>query len=180
MAVLAGSAVAGPSQPAATRTSQRIVPGLEEPLVATRPTTADEDAALDTAIAMFRVAAALAPSDVALYLSPLVHFVSTHPRSGWRVAVLGNLGFAYDRAGYVSRALDSWRAAWQEGRAATDARAAALVDKIVGALARTHARLGHADELDRLLREIANRPLHGPATEAITSALEDAQRMRDA
>ena len=180
VAVLAGSAVAGPSQPAATRAvPQRIVPGLEEPLVATRPTTADEDAALDTALAMFRVAAALAPSDVALHLSPLVHFVSTHPRSGWRVAVLGNLGFAYDRAGYVSRALDSWRTAWQEGRAATDARAAALVDKIVGALARTHARLGHADELDRLLREIANRPLRGPATEAITSALEDAQRMRD-
>jgi YD repeat-containing protein len=177
MMVWTEDAVAQPTGPAAL--PMRIVPGLEEPLVATRPTSADEDGALDTAIAAFRVVAALAPAEPALHLQPLVHFATTHPRSGWRTAVLANLGFAYHRAGYAGRALDCWRSAWRAGRAASDPRAVALVDKVAGALARTLARLGHADELDRLLRELANRPLRGPATEAISEARERAWRMRD-
>jgi YD repeat-containing protein len=176
MMVWTSGAVAQPAGPAAL--PLRIVPGLEEPLVPMRATSADEDGALDTAIAAFRVVAALAPADPALHLRPLVHFAMTQPRSGWRTAVLANLGFAYHRTGYTSRALDCWRAAWQDGRAASDPRAVALIDKVAGALARTLARLGRADELDRLLRELANRPLRGPATEAVTEAREHAWRMR--
>jgi hypothetical protein len=178
MMVWTGSAAGQRTEPGAPAGFPlRIVPGLDEPLVPTRATSADEDGALDTAIAAFRVVAALAPADPALQLQPLVHFAATRPRSGWRTAVLANLGFAYHRAGYASRALECWRAAWQDGRAASDPRAVALVDKVAGALARTLARLGRADELDRLLRELANRPLRGPATEALTEARERAWRM---
>lgn len=153
----------------------RIVVGLDEPLVPTAPTSADEDRALDAAIAAFQTAA----SPDGFPLAGFARFAESYPRSAWRVAVLTNLGLAYYRAGYFGRALDSWQVAWNEGRNARDARAKALVDRAVGELARMHARLGHVDELERLFRDVGSRSLTGPATETITGAREGAWTMRN-
>ncbi len=155
----------------------RIVAGLDEPLVATGPTTADEDNALDAAISVFQAVTAKAHD--AFPLAGLARFAQSHPSSGWRVAVLTNLGFAYYRAGYFERALESWRTAWNEGRAAADVRAKALVDRAVGELARMYARLGRVEDLGRLFLDVGNRPLTGPATETMTGAQEGAWIMRN-
>jgi hypothetical protein len=47
-----------------------------------------------------------------------------------------------------------------------------LVDRALGELVRMHARIGHKEELHRLLDEIKDRPLTGPATERIAGAKE--------
>lgn len=67
----------------------------------------------------------------------------------------------------------AWRAAWEAGKNATEPRARALVDRAVGELARLEASLGHFDELAALFEEIGNRPVTGPATEAIQTAREE-------
>lgn len=59
---------------------------LAEPLVATRPTTSDEDRALLQALQAFRQRAT--PDDI----GSLTRFLSAHPRSGWAPALLTNLG----------------------------------------------------------------------------------------
>lgn len=169
------------AQPEAIRAlaSARVVPGLEEPLVPTRATSGEEDRALDAALAAFRIAAIVAPTDAALHLAPLESFVASHPDSAWSPGVLVDLGFAYHRAGYFARALDAWQRAWNAGRTATDPRAVPLVDRAVAELGRMRARLGNAVGLDRLLREVGNRALSGPASETLSSAREDAWVMRD-
>src|ERR1051325_7605593 len=65
----------------------RIIAGLDEPLVPAAPTAADEDRALDTALAAFRIAALIAPDEPALYLAPLASFAKDHPHSGWTTAL---------------------------------------------------------------------------------------------
>lgn len=175
-------AATGPISPVAASAPMRsggprIVPGLDEPLVATGPTSVDEDRALDAALATFR--AASASHGASFPLAALERFNATYPRSGWRVAVLTNLGFAYYRAGYFTRALDSWQAAWDDGRHVDDVRTKALVNRAVGELARMHARLGHADELDRLFRDVGGRSMTGQATETMTGAHEGAWVMRN-
>jgi hypothetical protein len=88
------------------------------------------------------------------------------------MAVETDLGIGYYHAGYFSRAFAAWEQAWQAGRNATEPQAKALADRAAGELARMHARVGHADELDKLFAEIGARQVSGPATEMITGAHE--------
>jgi hypothetical protein len=155
-----------------------VVLGLEEPLVATKPTDAAEDQAVRQAAAEFGKPGAAAADDDTAQLAPFERFLAVYPHSGWSAAVLTDLGLAYYHAGYFTRAFDAWTRAWQEGRSATAPMAKALVDRAVGELARMHARVGHADELEALFKDIGDRPLTGPATEAITGAHEGAWEMR--
>ena len=131
---------------------------LPEPLVATAPTGAAEDAALLTAVNRYQNRAN--PDD----FSALTGFLAAYPKSGWRVAVLANLGIVYLHYGYVSRALDAWSAAWRDGKEASEPRARALVDRAVGELVRLKAELGRKDALSALLSEIGDRPVGGPGT----------------
>ncbi|HEY0479675.1 MAG TPA: cysteine peptidase family C39 domain-containing protein [Kofleriaceae bacterium] len=173
--MLAGDVAARPGDPA---TPGRVIAGLEEPLVATAPTSPQDDRALDLAIAAFRIAVAKTPADAAAQLAPLAGFVEAHPHSGWNAAVLANLGLAYLRSGYFARALDCWHGAWREARDATEIGARELADRAVGELARLHAQLGHLEDLDKLFKEIGNRPLGARAAEAVSGARDAAWSMR--
>lgn len=175
--LVAGHAAARPEVPAAPRAG-RIIAGLDEPFVATRPTSAEDDRALDRALAAFRIAAAKAPADALSYLAPLARFVETHPDSGWNAAVLTNLGIVYHRAGYFGRALDSWQAAWRDGHDATGVPARALADRALSELARMHLRLGHVNELESLVKEARGRPLGDAGAAAVASARESAAILR--
>lgn len=145
----------------------RIVPGLAEPLVTTKATTEEEDRALE---------AATAGRDGAI--EPLVAFLAAHPDSGWSAAIHTDLGLAYYRLGYFSKALASYESAWKAGRTATDFRAKTLVDRAVGELAKMHARVGHLTELDALLAQVGDRSIQGGSSELITGAREGAWTMR--
>ena len=145
---------------------------MKNPSSQAHATTPDEDRALAEAIAAYGQPAA--PDDLEVFQ----RFLTRYPQSGWRVALLTNLGLAYYHYGYFSRAIDSWERAWTAGRGATAGEAKALVDRAVGELARMHARLGHADRLTALIVEIGDRPVSGAATEAITGAREGLWMMR--
>ncbi len=146
---------------------------FEEPFLATASTTAQDDAALRQAIERYRGRA------VEDDFSPMTGYLGASKTSGWRVAVLTNLGLSYYHDGYFSKAIDSWEQAWREGKEAEDPRAKPIVDRAVGELLRMHARLGHADRIESLLKEIGDRPLSGPATEALTGAKEGLWMMRN-
>src|SRR5689334_4915962 len=139
---------------------------FEEPLVATAPTSPNEDNALRRAIQAYQGQAS--PDDFGVFDA----FLAEYPRSGWRAALLTNLGLSYYHFGYFSRAIDSLEQAWRAGRSATEPRAKALVDRAVGELVRMHARLGHADRLEALLKETGGRHVTGPATEALAGGKE--------
>lgn len=151
------------------------VPGLHALLVATSETTPQEDAALRAAVEVFR---ANGRENVDDPHAPFVRFLEAFPGSAWAVAVRANLGYAYYQAGRFSNALEQYRAAWQQGRDVSEPGAKGIVDWSVGELARMHARLGHQAELERLFGELGDRPVTGPATEAITGAREGAWEMQ--
>jgi hypothetical protein len=139
--------------------------GFEEPLVATAPTAAKENEELARSVTAYRKRAG---DD----FRPLEVFLAGHLQSGWRVALLTNLGFAYLHDGYFSRTVEAWETVWREGKDATEPHAKALVDRVVGELARLHAALGHIERLAALLEEIGDRPVSGPATETVQIARE--------
>jgi RHS repeat-associated protein len=158
----------------------KIFPGLEEPLVATGPETEEEGKALDVALKEFHDAPAKAgpQGDYADYAKPLLAFIDAHPKSNWNSALQLNLGLGYYHAGYFSRAFAAFDKSWQLGRNATDPHARLMVDRAVGELAKMHARVGHANELEALFRDIGNRPIGGPATELIQGAHEGLMTFR--
>jgi RHS repeat-associated protein len=144
--------------------STDLATGLEEPLVATSPTSAEEDQALIRAVSLYR------DQSEADQFQALESFLSDHPQSGWRVAVLTNLGLSYYHYGYFSKTIAALEEAWNEGRDAAEPHAKALVDRAVGELLRMHARLGHSEQLAALFEDIGERALTGPATETEAGA----------
>jgi len=152
----------------------RIVPGMEEALVATGEVTERESQDLDAALKEFHDAPLKAEQrgDYADYVKPLLAFIEAHPKSNWNAALQLNLGLGYYHAGYFSRAFTSFEKAWQLGRNATEPHAHLMVQRAVGELAKMHARVGHAKELEALLKDVGSRPIGGPATELIQGARE--------
>ncbi len=152
----------------------RIMPGLDEPLVATGDVTPEENKDLDAALAAFHDAPVKvdASSDFSDYGKPLIAFLDAHPKSNWNAALLTNIGFGYYHAGYFSKAFLAWQGAWDQGRNATSPQARLMVDRAVGEIARMHARVGHRKELEALFADIGQRPIGGPATETIQGAHE--------
>ena len=155
------------------REATDLATGFVEPLVATKPTTQKEDRELRRAVALYQRRSN--PDD----FRSITTYLSAHPNSGWRAALLTNLGLTYLHYGYFSRAIDAWEEAWRAGRDATDLRAKALVDRAVGELVRLHAQLGHVDRVASLLHEIGDRPITGSATEAVQTARDTLWVMRN-
>jgi tetratricopeptide (TPR) repeat protein len=103
----------------------------------------------------------------------LTDYLAAHPQSPWRIALLTNLGLIHYNASRFSQALAAFEAAWREGKQVTGSGPdKALVDRALGELIRMHARIGHKEELRRLLAEIKDRPLTGAATERVAGAKE--------
>ena len=150
-----------------------LAPGFEEPLVPTAATSVEEDKALSQALKSYR------ESTTNDDFRPLEEFLKDHPQSGWRIALLTNLGLSYYHRGYFSKTIDVLEEAWAEGRAATEPRAKVLVDRSVGELLWMHARLGHSERLAELFDDIGDRPLTGPATELRTGGKEGLWTMRN-
>jgi hypothetical protein len=174
MAARAATPKAPPQVELPSPPPMRYMAGLDEPLVATGPVTEEETKDLDAALAAFRDAPATTGEggDYDDYAKPLQAFLAAHPGSNWNAALYANLGFGYYRAGYYSRTFSYLEQAWTSGRAATSPQARLLIDRAVGELAKMHARVGHAEELEALFNDIGKRPIGGPATELIQGAHE--------
>lgn len=93
-----------------------FVRGLQEPLLSTGPTSREENAALQAAIARFSDPGS--PGNI----SGFDTFVAHYPTSHWRLSVLTNLGLVYYQRGYFSRAISAWQQAWERGVTPTTLR----------------------------------------------------------
>jgi RHS repeat-associated protein len=147
---------------------------FEEPLVpvGAEPTLAENAALVD---ALIEYSKRSGPDD----FSSLTGFLDNYLICPWSVALLTNLGLEYYHTGYYSKSLEVWAQAWQLGKAATDLKGKAIVDRAVGELAYMYARLGRMTELDVLLKSIEGRAFSGPATERITGAREGLWNMEN-
>src|SRR5579863_191231 len=96
----------------------KIVPGMEEILVATGPVTDEESKDLDAAIKEFHDSPAKVGQggDFTDFSKPLLAFIAAHPKSNWNAALHTNLGFGFYRDGYYSRVFTEFEQAWQLGR----------------------------------------------------------------
>ncbi len=139
---------------------------LPEPLVATGPTGAAEDAALLAAARRYQDRTE--PDD----FSALTGFLAAYPRSAWRAVVLTDLGIDYLHYGYFSKALYAFNAAWHDGKSATAPQARAITDRALGELVRLVGEFGYRDRLAALLKEIGTRPVGGAATELVAAGRE--------
>ncbi len=161
----------------ASASKMRSAPGLDEPLVTTRQTTQAEDEAAQkaiTAFAAFRPEGDPAKDDTVASMVPFEAFVGAYPHSGWSASAYTDLGLAYYRGGYFSRAVTAFGRAWEEGKDAKDPRAKSVVDRAFGELAKMQARVGHASEAESLLGEVSGRPVSASATETLAAAREGA------
>jgi hypothetical protein len=147
----------------------RAVHGFAEPLIAIKSQAALNASALTKVVEAF---GAKIDGDFVDRAKLFENFLETYPASPWRVSILTNLGIAYYHEGYFNKALTAWRGAWDAGKDATNPMLKAMADRTVGELARMHARVGHADELQKLFAEIGARAISGPATEMLTGSRE--------
>lgn len=158
------------------------VESFPELLVATTPTTPEQDSALMAAVQAFAPEGdtTTARKDFPERAKPFLDFLTQYPNSGWAMALHINLGLGYHRSGYYGRALASYEQAWALGKNSfINNEAKRLADRAVGELLRMHARIGHMDQIDALLAEISNRDIQGSATELVTGAKEGLWTMRN-
>ena len=103
-------------------------------------------------------------------VEPIVQFLTDHPHSAWKPALLVDLGAVYRRTGHYSKALETWQAAWQELKGFTDQRGHALGDIALAYLSQFEAYLGRKEMLAPLLEENRSRPIRGSAMELISES----------
>lgn len=166
--------VQGPQAPEAP---MLFVPGMEEPLVAMGASVPEQEAELRQIIEQF-VATNASAADFAASAKPFEDFVAKYPNGPWTMSVLASLGFGYYRDGYFSRALAAWEQAWPLGKASTVNEVKRLADKVMGERIKLMSRVGRPDSIKTLLDEIADRPLSGAATEAVSNGHEALTVMR--
>ena len=105
-------------------------------------------------------------------VDPILAFMHQYSSSPWRASLLTNLGIVYFRTGHYLKAVTVWKQAWEWTRNETDPRSVAVADCAVGNYCWLIARLGHIEEVDRVLKEIRTRDITGSAHEKVVCAIE--------
>lgn len=140
---------------------------FEEPLVPLgHPTSVEENEALASALVSYLDGGS---SDA---LGGLEAFLSAHPGSAWRAALLLDMGIVYRRTGYFTKALGAWKEAWDLSKGEIEPKGRAVADRALADLATLDARLGRVEDLEALLGETQGRDIHGSASEKLNQARE--------
>lgn len=140
---------------------------FEEPLLPFGATpSAEENAALGRALSAF-----LARADHDDFTA-FARFLADHPHSSWKASLLCNLGLAYFRTGYFSKALEAWEESWSLAKHLTTAEGHAIGDRALSELIVMNARVGRFERLDALFQEFQGRNVRGTAAERIIAAKE--------
>jgi RHS repeat-associated protein len=145
--------------------------GLAEPLVPSHVSgTKEDNAALATAIR------AHAQSDDP---ADFEAFLAAHPTSRWAASLWLNLGLDYFHTGWFSKAFTAFEKSWTLGKSATSGSGIATANRAVAELMRLNARVGRADVIETLDKEIAGRTFAGRAKEYVAGAREGLHLMRE-
>jgi len=102
--------------------------------------------------------------------SSVERFINDFPDSAWTVSLRSILGGEYYRTGHYSKAIDSWRSAWNQGKAFTNEVSTTLASEAVGELALMYARLGRMAEIRQVLAEVDKRQFRASASRNILGA----------
>jgi len=100
-------------------------------------------------------------------------FLAAHPQSAWTPSLRVNLADFYARQGRYSPALAHYEAAWPATRGCSDPKGQNLAARNAAGLAALLAGLGQKEQLDRLLREIAQSQVPLGAYSASVAAARD-------
>jgi len=102
----------------------------------------------------------------------LENFLARRPDSPYRASLLLNLGRAYVRDGYFTRALVAFEQAWTLAKSDTSRQGRAVADGAVGDLLQLSQKFGRQQPIEALLNEVKDRDVVGAATEKITAGIE--------
>lgn len=135
---------------------------FEEPLVPVNGQPTPEDTrALASALRSYQQAGSGESVDA------LVGYLEGHSLSPWRPSLQLNMGLAYLRTGYYSRALRALEESWSVAQGAKDLRGKAVADRALGELVRLSARFGQLQRLEEFLHIAEGRDVGGSAAEMI-------------
>ncbi len=101
---------------------------------------------------------------------PLEAFLTQHPNSRWAASVSLNLGQAYLRTCYFTKAFASFENAWKLASPVDGAPAGRLANHAAAQLLRLNARVGRVDALVSLNKEIGGRTFTGTDSELASGA----------
>ena len=108
----------------------------------------------------------------------ILGFLSAHPTSVWRPALLIELGAVYRETGHFSKALDTYTQAWAETRSLNSPNGRILGDMAAAQLSQFEAYLGRTELLAPLLDDIKGRAPRGTAAELISDSSRGLGEMR--
>ena len=129
-------------------------------------TTSSENAALAAALITY------SQQKTKERFQSLTAFLQEYPQSGWKPALLTNLGMIYRQHGYYTRALDAWTQAWKLSKNEDSLKGRAVADRAVAELARLLSSLGRTEQLHSLLGEIKKRKMYGAPATMVLNAKE--------
>src|ERR1041385_3370090 len=125
---------------------------FDQPLMPSHSPTAEENQALLAALKQFGQRA------IRDDFSSLTDFLDRNPDSPWSLALQTQLGSEYYRVGRYSKAIQTWKHAWESGKGKAGEIASSYANRAGSELAMMHARLGRMAELRPLLAELERRP----------------------
>lgn len=99
-------------------------------------------------------------------------FLQKNPESKWAVSLHLNMGYAHYATGYFSKALKSWRAAWDLSRKSKNPVIQRLGNLAVAEYAKMNTRIGRKDEIDRIIEQTKDVKFSDNANVVIQSAIE--------
>ena len=111
--------------------------------------------------------------------SRLETFLATYPQSPYRASVLLNLGSAYWRDGYFSRAFIALEQAWTSAKNDTSLQGRTVADAAIADLLHLNCSYGRQAPLEELLSQVEGRDVTGAAVERIARAKHTFIELRD-
>ncbi len=97
-------------------------------------------------------------------------YLNDYPTSPWNASLRLNLGSLHYRDGLFTKALESWKLAWDDAKEDEHIRAKAIADRAVSEYALLNSKLGRADQLEAIFSEVRGRDIRGSATEKLAGA----------
>jgi RHS repeat-associated protein len=94
-------------------------------------------------------------------LTVLTKFLTAYPASRWVPSLQLNIAEIQYENGYVSKAMQNWQSVWTQTKESSVRKEKEVADESIGRLLIATGRLGHTDELKKLLGDVSHRKFDG-------------------
>ncbi|MBX9720203.1 MAG: hypothetical protein K2X81_02315 [Candidatus Obscuribacterales bacterium] len=110
-------------------------------------------------------------------VSAFTAFIERFPKSRWAPSVQLNLGLLRFQSGYLSQAMDLWKAAWDASRNEADQPQKSVADRAIAEILQLNAKVGRSDEIERILTEVKGRAFNGSMEQKVRGTSEALKQM---